>query len=165
MDTKKYNDYVEQVTPKHSCFLNTLKAFVSGGLLCLIGQALTNLFISTGMSLTLASSYTTLCLIAASVILTGFNLVVPIVKFAGAGYLVPITGFANSVAACSIEFRQDACVIITLNQESCYSKGKYADLVQLAQKKEGRYPPVYSKFNTLSQKTGKVEVPFRQRML
>lgn len=110
MDTKKYNDYVEQVTPKHSCFLNTLKAFVSGGLLCLIGQALTNLFISTGMSLTLASSYTTLCLIAASVILTGFNLVVPIVKFAGAGYLVPITGFANSVAACSIEFRQEGLV-------------------------------------------------------
>lgn len=110
MDTKKYNDYVEQVTPKHSCFLNTVKAFVSGGILCLIGQALTNLFIGTGMSMTLASSYTTLCLIAASVLLTGFNLVVPIVKFAGAGYLVPITGFANSVAACSIEFRQEGMI-------------------------------------------------------
>lgn len=110
MDTKKYNDYVEQVTPKHSCFLNTVKAFVAGGIICIIGQALTNLFISTGMSMTLASSYTTLCLIAASVILTGFNLVVPIVKFAGAGYLVPITGFANSVAACAIEFKQEGMV-------------------------------------------------------
>lgn len=110
MDTKKYNDYVELVTPKHSCFLNTVKAFIAGGIICIIGQVLTNLFISTGMSMTLASSYTTLCLIAASVILTGFNLVVPIVKFAGAGYLVPITGFANSVAACAIEFKQEGMV-------------------------------------------------------
>ena len=58
----------------------------------------------------MASAYTTLCLIAASVILTGFNLVVPIVKVAGAGYLVPITGFANSVAACAIEYKQEGYV-------------------------------------------------------
>lgn len=110
MDAKKYNDYVEQVTPKHSCFINTCKAFVSGGIICVIGQLLTNLFISTGMSMTIASAYTTLCLIFASIVLTGFNLVKPIVKFAGAGYLVPITGFANSVAACAIEYRSEGLV-------------------------------------------------------
>lgn len=110
MDAKKYNEYVEQVTPKHSCFLNTCKAFVCGGAVCLIGQGLTDLFLSTGMAMTMASAYTTLCLIAASVILTGFNLVVPIVKVAGAGYLVPITGFANSVASCAIEYRQEGLV-------------------------------------------------------
>ena len=76
----------------------------------MIGQGLTDLFMMTGMSLTMASSYTTLCLIAASIILTGFNLVVPIVKFAGAGYLVPITGFANSVGSCAIEYKQEGMV-------------------------------------------------------
>ena len=110
MDAKKYNAYVEQITPKHSCWLNTVKAFIWGGGICVIGQALTNLLVFTGMTDTMASAYTTLCLIAASVILTGFNLVVPIVKMAGAGYLVPITGFANSVAACAIEYKQEGYV-------------------------------------------------------
>ena len=110
MDAKKYNEYVEQVTPKHSCFLNTCKAFVFGGIVCVLGPGLTNAFLQTGMAMTMASAYTTLCLIAASVVLTGFNLVVPIVKFAGAGYLVPITGFANSVASCAIEYRQEGLV-------------------------------------------------------
>lgn len=110
MDAKKYNAYVEQITPKHSCRLNTLKAFACGGLICVIGQALTNFLVYMGMTMTMASAYTTLCLVAASVILTGFNLVVPIVKVAGAGYLVPITGFANSVAACAIEYKQEGYV-------------------------------------------------------
>ncbi len=110
MDAKKYRDYVEQVTPKHSCFRNMCKAFVSGGLLCVIGQGLTNIFMAQGMSMTMASAYTTLCLITGSVLLTGFNLVVPLVRFAGAGYLVPITGFANSVAACAIEYRQEGMI-------------------------------------------------------
>ena len=110
MDAKKYNASVEQITPKHSCAMNTWKAFVCGGLICTAGQGLTDLFLYTGMDQAMASAYTTLCLIAASVILTGFNLVVPIVKVAGAGYLVPITGFANSVAACAIEYKQEGYV-------------------------------------------------------
>ena len=85
MDAKKYRDYVEHGTPKHSCFRNMCKAFVSGGLLCVIGQGLTNIFMAQGMSMTMASAYTTLCLITGSVLLTGFNLVVPLVRFAGAG--------------------------------------------------------------------------------
>lgn len=105
-----YNAYVEQITPKHSCLLNTAKAFVFGGIVCVIGQGMSNLFMYSGMSQTTASAYTTLCLITASIVLTGFNLVVPIVKFAGAGYLVPITGFANSVAACAIEYKQEGWV-------------------------------------------------------
>lgn len=110
MDEKKYREYVDKVTPKHSCFLNSIKAFFSGGIICLIGQGLTNFFMNLDMDSVMASAYTTLCLIMISVILTGFNLVVPIVKFAGAGYLVPITGFANSVAACAIEYRQEGLV-------------------------------------------------------
>lgn len=107
MQAKAYEDYVKQVTPTHNCFLNTLKAFISGGAICLLGQFLMGLFVRYGHPREIASSYMTLCLIFISVLLTGFNLVTPIVKFAGAGYLVPITGFANSVAACAIEYKKD----------------------------------------------------------
>lgn len=107
---KVYNDYVKQVTPTHNCFLNTLNAFLSGGLICLIGQILMELFEKRGISHEIACNYMTLLLILASVILTGFNLTTPIAKFAGAGFLVPITGFANSVTACAIEYKKEGQV-------------------------------------------------------
>jgi len=104
---KQFNEYVAQVTPKHSSILNFIKAFISGGFICLLGQFLLNMYLSIGHPKEVASAYTTLTLIFVSVLLTGFNLVTPIAKFAGAGYLVPITGFANSVAACAIEFKKE----------------------------------------------------------
>lgn len=110
MNPKEYQEYVENVTPKVNGWLSFLKAFVSGGMICVIGQILYNGFKSAGLMHTLANNYTTLILILASVLLTGFNLVGPITKFAGAGYLVPITGFANSVASCAIEFKREGQV-------------------------------------------------------
>lgn len=107
---KAYEEYVKQVTPTHNCFLNVIKAFVSGGAICLFGQFLTEFFIRYGHPKEIATAYTTLSLILISVVLTGFNLVTPITKFAGAGYLVPITGFANSVAACAIEYKKEGQV-------------------------------------------------------
>lgn len=107
---KAYNAYVKQVTPSHNCFLNTLNAFWSGGLICLFGQWLINVFENKGHPHEIAVSYETLVLIFISILLTGFNLVTPIVKIAGAGYLVPITGFANSVAACAIEYKKEGQV-------------------------------------------------------
>ncbi len=110
MEKKEYQKYVENVTPKVNGWLSFCKAFVSGGIICVIGQCLCVWFKSQGMMYTLANNYTTLILILASVLLTGFNLVGPITKFAGAGYLVPITGFANSVASCAIEFKREGQV-------------------------------------------------------
>lgn len=110
MEKKEYQEYVENVTPKVNGWLSFCKAFVSGGIICVIGQCLCTWFKSQGMMHTLANNYTTLILILASVLLTGFNLVGPITKFAGAGYLVPITGFANSVASCAIEFKREGQV-------------------------------------------------------
>ena len=110
MNEKEYQAYVEQITPKVNGWLSFCKAFVSGGIICVIGQCLYDWFKAQGMMHTLANNYTTLLLILASVLLTGFNLVGPITKFAGAGYLVPITGFANSVAACAIEFKREGQV-------------------------------------------------------
>lgn len=110
MDPKAYQEYVENVTPKVNGWLSFFKAFVSGGVICVIGQILCDGFKSAGLMHTLANNYTTLILILASVLLTGFNFVGPITKFAGAGYLVPITGFANSVAAPAIEFKKEGQV-------------------------------------------------------
>jgi len=110
VEKKEYQEYVENVTPKVNGWLSFCKAFVSGGMICVIGQCLCTWFKSQGMMHTLANNYTTLILILASVLLTGFNLVGPITKFAGAGYLVPITGFANSVASCAIEFKREGQV-------------------------------------------------------
>ena len=109
---KRYNDYVKQVTPKHNCLLNMLKAFVSGGFICVIGQMFSDWYGSMGLMKDEVSGYTTLSLILISVILTCLNWVGPITKFAGAGYLVPITGFANSVAACALEFKAEGEVLV-----------------------------------------------------
>lgn len=107
---KAYNEYVKKVTPTHNCALNMFHAFVSGGVICTIGQALWNCFENIGLGHEIAGSYMILVLIAISVILTGFNLTTPIAKFAGAGFLVPITGFANSVTACAIEYKKEGQV-------------------------------------------------------
>ena len=106
----EYENYVKQVTPVHCLWKSMIKAFITGGIICTIGQALMELFLSMEMEKEVASSWTTLSLIAASVILTGFNLYPKIVKFGGAGALVPITGFANSVTAPAIEYKAEGQV-------------------------------------------------------
>lgn len=105
-----YNEYVKENTPKKSWFINLCKAFVVGGLICVLGQFLTDMYIRTGMTQDTASLYTTLSLILLSILLTGFNLYQKLANFAGAGTLVPITGFANSVAAPAIEFKEEGQV-------------------------------------------------------
>lgn len=87
-----------------------LRAFLAGGAVCTIGQACLGLYGTMGMEKETAAAWTTLTLIAASVLLTGLGLYQRIVKFAGAGALVPITGFANSVAAAAIEYRSEGHV-------------------------------------------------------
>ena len=110
METKSgqqiYQEYVEQVTPKANLGARMLKAFLVGGLICTIGQAITELLQSVAaLEKEDASAYCTLILILTSVILTGFGIYRKIVTFAGAGALVPITGFANSVASTAIEYK------------------------------------------------------------
>lgn len=104
---QKYNDYVKQVTPTTNMFANTCKAFLVGGIICTIGQVIVDVFINSGMDKEDAGSWNIIILIAASIILTGFGIYPKIAKFAGAGSLVPITGFANSVAAAAIEFKKE----------------------------------------------------------
>lgn len=104
----EYNKYVDAVTPKHNCIKNCINAFLVGGLICVIGQFINNLMMSYfEFSKDDAASYTSLILVLISVLLTSFNLYKKIAKYGGAGALVPITGFANSVAAPTIEYKKE----------------------------------------------------------
>ncbi len=106
-----YNAYVEEITPKHSCFKNSINAFICGGIICTIGQFLSN-FLSEQFQFNEAdtASYVALILVLSSVILTGVNCYRKIAKWGGAGALVPITGFANGVASPCIEFQKEGQV-------------------------------------------------------
>lgn len=107
---QKYNDYVKQVTPTHSLPLNMLKAFVTGGAICAVGQGILNYGQQAGLEKDIAASWCSLILVLVSVILTACNIYPRLAKFGGAGTLVPITGFANSVAAPAIEFQKEGQV-------------------------------------------------------
>lgn len=117
VDKQKYEEYVKQITPVHSLIKSMACAFLVGGIICTIGQFATNFMKNNmGMDQETAGIWTLLELILLSIILTGLNIYPKIVKFGGAGALVPITGFANSVVAPAIEFHTDERVIIGTNQ-------------------------------------------------
>lgn len=110
-DKKQYNRYVEKVTPTHSVVTQMVKAFAVGGCVCVLGQIIYNIAIFYWhLDKTSASTWCSLILIFISVLLTATGLYPKITKFAGAGLLVPITGFANSVAAAAIEFKKEGQV-------------------------------------------------------
>ena len=93
-----YRQHVEQTTPKYSLPLRMGKAFLIGGLICLIGQIILNYATnSMGLDKDTAGSWCSMLLVLISVLLTGLNLYPRLVEWGGAGALVPITGFANSI--------------------------------------------------------------------
>lgn len=110
INKKAYEAYVKEVTPVNKKLPNIFKAFFVGGVICTLGQLATNLIMNLGVEKEAASAWTTLILIAGSVLLTGLNIYPKIVKFGGAGALVPITGFANSVVAPAVEFKAEGQV-------------------------------------------------------
>ena len=107
---KKYNDYVKQETPTHNLWWNMAKAFVTGGIICCIGQFILNVCENYGLDQKTSGSWCSMLLILLSVLLTGLNLYPSIANWGGAGALVPITGFANGVAAPAIEFQKEGQV-------------------------------------------------------
>ena len=107
---KKYNDYVKQMTPTHNLWWNMAKAFVTGGIICCIGQFILNTCENYGLDQKTSGSWCSLLLILLSVLLTGLNLYPSIANWGGAGALVPITGFANGAAAPAIEFQKEGQV-------------------------------------------------------
>lgn len=111
LNKQEYNEYVKQITPTHSLPLAMVRAFITGGIICTLGQFLTTGMINLwGLEKDTAAAWTQLELILLSIVLTGFNIYPKIVKWGGAGALVPITGFANSVVAPAIEYKAEGHV-------------------------------------------------------
>jgi len=107
---EKYNQYVKQITPKQSWMINSIKAFLVGGIICTIGQCFTQIYKSWGAEKELAQSYATLSLVFLAILFTGLGIYQKIAKFGGAGTIVPITGFSNSVAAPAVEYKKEGQV-------------------------------------------------------
>ncbi len=107
----QYSKYVEEVSPKSKIFTNVLKAFLVGGIICDIGQLFINLLKNRGLDNDAVSAITSIIMIFLAALLTGLNVYNEIGKFAGAGSIVPITGFANSVVSPAMEFKSEGYVL------------------------------------------------------
>ena len=112
IETKKdYQNYVEQKSPNSPIIKNCFNAFWVGGLICSIGQIIFNYCKFRGMDVQMSNTIVSVILIGISAFLTGLNLFNRIGKFAGAGSLVPITGFANSVVSPAMEYKSEGYVM------------------------------------------------------
>ena len=118
MTQKEYGKLVKDLAPISPIKKDCLWAFVVGGLICTIGQLLVNGYIALGLEKQDASTAASMSLVALSALLTGLSLYDNIAKYAGAGTLVPITGFANAISASAVEFKTDECDIIGLSRKA-----------------------------------------------
>ena len=110
MTPQEYQEYVKRLAPKSPIWKDTAFAFFIGGAICALGQLLQNGFLALGLEKTDAGTATSISLIFLSALLTGLNLYNSIARFAGAGTLVPITGFANSVVSPAIDFKSEGFI-------------------------------------------------------
>ena len=111
MTSDQYNEYVKQKTPNSKTLVGCVKAFLIGGLICAIGQGLRMLFQKLGLDDEGASTATAITLVFFGALLTGLDIYPKIAKHAGAGTIVPITGFANSVVAPALEAKTEGMVL------------------------------------------------------
>ena len=110
MTEKQYSQLVDELSPKSPVWKDCLFAFLIGGLICTIGQVFMNWYQSMGLPDRQASTAASMRRVARSALLTGLSIYDDIAKVAGAGTLVPITGFANSVAAPAVEFKTEGYI-------------------------------------------------------
>ena len=110
MTPKAYQEYVKAKAPKSPIVRDCLRAFLVGGLICALGQAIQNGWLAAGLTKDDAGAATACCLVLLSAVLTRLNLYNNIGRFGGAGSLVPITGFANSVVSPAIDFKAEGFI-------------------------------------------------------
>ncbi len=111
MTEKQYAQLVGRIAPKSPIWKDCLMAFLVGGLICALGQGIMNGYMALDLEKKEASTATSMTLVALSALLTGLSLYDDIAKHAGAGTLVPITGFANSIAAPAVEFKTEGFIL------------------------------------------------------
>ena len=107
----EYSDLVNKKSPNSPLAKNIVWAFIVGGIICMIGQFITNFFLDRGLPRDTVSAITSILLILFAIILTALGLYDDIGKRAGAGSVVPITGFANSIASPAIEFKTEGLIM------------------------------------------------------
>ena len=110
MTPQEYAAYVKRKAPRSPIVRDTLMAFLIGGAICTLGQAITNAFLSLGLDKTDAGTATSISLVFLSALMTGLGLYHRLARFGGAGTLVPITGFANAVVSPAIDFRAEGVI-------------------------------------------------------
>lgn len=110
LSKEEYQDYVKKMSPNSPLWKDVINAFWSGGVICVIGELILNGYGALGLSETDAGTATSISMIFLGALLTGLGLYNKIAKFAGAGTVVPITGFANSVVAPALEFKTEGFV-------------------------------------------------------
>ena len=112
LETKEtYQKYVEQKSPNSPILKNCFNAFWVGGLICTIGQIISNICKARGLDTATSGTIVSIILIGLSAFLTGLNIFNKIGKFAGAGSLIPITGFANSIVSPAMEYKSEGYVM------------------------------------------------------
>lgn len=111
MTEKQYGRLVKEMSPKSPMGRDCFHAFWIGGLICVLGQLLVNGYGALGLEKEQAGTAASMTLVAISALLTGLSLYDDIAKHAGAGTMVPITGFANSIAAPAVEFKTEGFVL------------------------------------------------------
>lgn len=112
LDTKQnYQNYVDKKSPNSPIFKNCFNAFWVGGLICSIGQIINEVCKFNGLDIQLSGTIVSIILIGISAFFTGLNIFNKIGKFAGAGSLVPITGFANSIVSPAMEYKSEGYVM------------------------------------------------------
>ena len=111
MSKKEYNAYVQRLAPKSPIWKDLLNAFWTGGLICVLGQLIQNGWAAAGLDKDAAGSATAISLIFLSAVLTALSVYNCIAKFAGAGTLVPITGFANSITSPAMEYKSEGFIL------------------------------------------------------
>lgn len=110
MSPQEYQAYVKRIAPKSPVVKDTAFAFLTGGAICALGQLIQNGFLSLGLEKADAGTAASICLIFLSALLTGLNLYNSIARFAGAGTLVPITGFANAVVSPAVDCKSEGLI-------------------------------------------------------
>ena len=110
MTPKEYQAYVKQKAPKSPIVKNTLLAFLVGGAICTVGQLILNGYTDLGLDKTDAGTATSVTLVFLSAVATGLGLYTRLARFAGAGTLVPITGFANAVVSPAVDFKSEGLI-------------------------------------------------------
>lgn len=111
MSKKEYKELADSMAKKSPILIDTIKAFIFGGAICVVGELIFEAYKCLSITHDTAQSYTSITLIGLSALFTGLGLYDKLAKHAGAGTLVPITGFANSIVSAALEFKSEGFIL------------------------------------------------------